>query len=224
MSQFYEYKWESINPSELGFEQEPVLDQKLDLTRSKHWQSSLSQVNLINHGSIRKVVLQSASNLSGVTFRITGRQNGIQLSENTVGPNANYILSVNYYDIIFDITPIAGVINPGETVLVSLDLVGYMPIIILNTSRNTGLQPWAVSFVTEDADFTYHMFLSLKDCTGKNTYANLIANHNVLEKVLPAQVENQQLQLLDSAVNVFIEVRANPNNTTLKFQFFQPSI
>lgn len=224
MSQFYEYNWSNIALlTELAAAQNVVLNQALDLTGTKYWE--ISRANIIKYGSIRKITLSSTAILNVVNFQIVGTQNGILLNEILGGPNNNTVSSVNYYDTIISITPVTGVVPVGARISVSMSVTGYMPVIILNSSRNTGLTPFVISFVVAAANpVTYTTYLSLKDCVNTDTYANHIANKNFIEKVPANPTTSQLIQSQDCARNLLIGITTNANNTTLKFQFFQPSI
>ncbi len=61
---------------------------------------------LSSDGTERKIALESAGNISGVNFTITGFQNlsrGVAITETLAGPNANTVYSTNYFAVITSI-------------------------------------------------------------------------------------------------------------------------
>ena len=146
MSQFYEYNFSSVSKTtELSPLQVILLNQKMDLTKTKYWDGL--QVDIIKYGSVREICLTSATDLRGVIFKITGRQNTKFITENINGPNANAtVISINVFDTISDITPISGIIPANTSVSVGMNTIGTLPLIMVNSSRNTGLIPVSETF------------------------------------------------------------------------------
>ncbi len=89
-------------------------------------------LSFINQGYSRSVSLTSAGNLSARTFSITGVQNGITVTENITGPNANTVYGVGVYDSILSIS-VNGVV--ATAVQVGTGYLGFFPLININLYR-----------------------------------------------------------------------------------------
>lgn len=64
-----------------------------------------NNVSYISRGYARKTSITSANDLSGVTFTITGTQNGVFTQEDMAGPGAGTsVYGSNYFDVITDVS------------------------------------------------------------------------------------------------------------------------
>lgn len=59
-----------------------------------------SEIPFISHGYSRNISITSANNLSGVTFTVYGKQNGVDIVEAITGPNNTTVYSAQIYDTI----------------------------------------------------------------------------------------------------------------------------
>jgi hypothetical protein len=103
--------------------------------------------------------LESAANLSGVTFTFTGKgydANGIysdSISEDVTGPNATTVETTNYYLEISDIAVDGAVGSNVEIGPVDEAMSPIIPLDYLN-SANTGLQTAVTGTINFDVDMT----------------------------------------------------------------------
>jgi len=116
-------------------------------------------ISFLDHGFIRSISISSANDLTGVTFTVTGTQNGAFIQEAVTGPAANSIVHSNErFDIITSITTngaAAGVhIGTGDS--------GYLPLIKQNVLSDNGLLNYAMSVtLSTDAQINYSMWRTL---------------------------------------------------------------
>jgi len=90
MSQFYEYNWPT--PVVNGISLFQTLTANIPLLLNGSYVNKITRtVNFVDDfGIVQRVTLNSAANLSGINFLITGYQNGIFISETLTGPNSKY--------------------------------------------------------------------------------------------------------------------------------------
>lgn len=111
------------------------------------------------HGYIRSISISCGANISAVNFEVIGIQNGLQITENVPGPNANTVYSMNCFDEIISIIP-----TDGDVVGVSFGSgdKGFFRPISVNTSEavltSTALQ---VTVPQGGTDFTFSIYLTL---------------------------------------------------------------
>lgn len=90
-------------------------------------------VSFISLGYSRQISITSAFDNSGVTFVISGTQNGVAISENLIGPNNATVYSVLIYDVI---TAISATVAPATNAKVGTGYQGFFPLININLDRD----------------------------------------------------------------------------------------
>lgn len=221
MSQFYEYNWPT--PVVNGISLFQTLTANIPLLLNGSYVNKITRtVNFVDDFNIvPRVTLNSAANLSGINFLITGYQNGVFISETLVGPNANTVTSVNCFDTVAQIIPSG---TTGSTIQVGVAALGYFPMILLNTAKlNTSSISYALNMVAAAANpATYQVFLSLKNNLGLGKYDDLtsVANGNFVATAAAATA-SALIQYNSLASNLLIKIGPNANNSILKAQFLQ---
>ena len=221
MSQFYEYNWPT--PVVNGISLFQTLTANIPLLLNGSYVNKITRtVNFVDDFNIvPRVTLNSAANLSGINFLITGYQNGVFISETLVGPNANTVTSVNCFDTVAQIIPSG---TTGSTIQVGVAALGYFPMILLNTAKiNTSSISYALNMVAAAANpATYQVFLSLKNNLGLGKYDDLtsVANGNFVATAAAATA-SALIQYNSLASNLLIKIGPNSNNSILKAQFLQ---
>jgi hypothetical protein len=221
MSQFYEYNWPAPIANGISLFQALTANTPL-LLNGFYVNKTTKTVNFVDgFGIVPRITLNSAANLSGINFLITGYQNGIFISETLTGPNANTITSVNCFDTVTQIIPTG---TTGSTIQVGVASVGYFPMILLNTAKlNTSSISYALNIVAATANpATYQVFLSLKNNLGLGKYDDLTsaANGNFAAPAAAATA-SALIQYNSLASNLLIKIGTNANNSILKAQFLQ---
>lgn len=221
MSQFYEYNWPT--PVVNGISLFQTLTANIPLLLNGSYVNKITRtVNFVDDFNIvPRVTLNSAANLSGINFLITGYQNGVFISETLVGPNANTVTSVNCFDTVAQIIPSG---TTGSTIQVGVAALGYFPMILLNTAKlNTSSISYALNMVAAAANpATYQVFLSLKNNLGLGKYDDLtsVANGNFVATAAAATA-SALIQYNSLASNLLIKIGPNNNGSVLKIQFLQ---
>jgi hypothetical protein len=221
MSQFYEYNWPT--PVVNGISLFQTLTANTPLLLNGSYVNKITRtVNFVNDFNIvPRITLNSAANLSGINFLITGYQNGVFISETLTGPNANTVTSVNCFDTVAQIIPSG---TTGSTIQVGVAALGYFPMILLNTAKiNTSSISYALNIVAATANpATYQVFLSLKNNLGMGKYDDLTsaANGNFAAPAAAATA-SALIQYNSLASNLLIKIGPNNNNSVLKTQFLQ---
>ena len=221
MSQFYEYNWPAAIANGISLFQTLTANIPL-LLNGSYVNKTTRTVNFVDDFSIvPRITLNSAANLSGINFLITGYQNGVFISETLTGPNANTVTSVNCFDTLLQIIPTG---TTGSTLQVGVAALGYFPMILLNTAKtNTSSMSYALNIVAAPANpATYQVFLSLKNNLGLGKYDDLTsaANGNFAAPAAAATA-SALLQYNSLATNLLIKIGPNNNNSILKCQFLQ---
>lgn len=221
MSQFYEYNWPAAIANGISLFQTLTANIPL-LLNGSYVNKTTRAVNFVgDFGIVPRITLNSAANLSGINFLITGYQNGVFISETLAGPNANTVTSVNCFDTLLQIIPSG---TTGSTVQVGVAALGYFPMILLNTALvNTSSISYALNIVAATANpATYQVFLSLKNNLGMGKYDDLTsaANGNFAAAAAPATA-SALLQYNSLASNLLIKIGPNNNGSVLKCQFLQ---
>lgn len=220
MSQFYEYNWPI--PVVNGISLFQTLTANIPLLLNGSYVNKITgTINFIDFGIVPRITLNSAANLSGINFLITGYQNGVFISETLTGPNNTTVTSVNCFDSVVQIIPTG---TTGFTVQVGVASVGYFPMILLNTAKtNTSSISYALNIVAATANpATYQVFLSLKNNLGLGKYDDLTAaaNGNFVASAAAATA-SALIQYNSLASNLLIKIGTNNNGSVLKCQFLQ---
>lgn len=221
MSQFYEYNWPA--PVANGISLFQTLTANTPLLLNGSYVNKITRtVNFVDDFNIvPRITLNSAANISGINFLITGYQNGVFISETLAGPNANTVTSVNCFDTLLRIIPSG---TTASTLQVGVASVGYFPMILLNTAKlNTSGVSYALNIVAATANpATYQVFLSLKNNLGLGKYDDLTsaANGNFAAPAAAATA-SALLQYNSLASNLLIKIGPNNNGSVLKIQFLQ---
>ena len=221
MSQFYEYNWPA--PVANGISLFQGLTANIPLLLNGSYVNKITRtVNFVDDFNIvPRITLNSAANISGINFLITGYQNGVFISETLAGPNANTVTSVNCFDTVAQIIPSG---TTGSTIQVGVAALGYFPMILLNTAKiNTSSISYALNMVAAAANpATYQVFLSLKNNLGLGKYDDLTAaaNGNFVASAAAATA-SALIQYNSLASNLLIKIGPNANNSVLKAQFLQ---
>jgi len=221
MSQFYEYNWPAPVANGISLFQGLTANTPL-LLNGSYVNKTTKTVNFVDDfGIVPRITLNSAANLSGINFLITGYQNGVFISETLAGPNANTVTSVNCFDSVAQIIPSG---TTGSTLQVGVAALGYFPIILLNTAKvNTSGVSYALNIVATTANpATYQVFLSLKNNLGMGKYDDLTsaANGNFTAPAAAATA-SALIQYNSLASNLLIKIGPNNNGSILKYQFLQ---
>lgn len=221
MSQFYEYNWPT--PVVNGISLFQTLTANIPLLLNGSYVNKITRtVNFVDDFNIvPRVTLNSAANLSGINFLITGYQNGVFISETLTGPNSTTVTSVNCFDTLLQIIPNTTSVS---TVQVGVASVGYFPMILLNTAKiNTSSISYALNMVAAAANpATYQVFLSLKNNLGMGKYDDLTAAANGnFAAPAAAATASALLQYNSLASNLLIKIGPNNNGSILKCQFLQ---
>ena len=221
MSQFYEYNWPAPVANGISFFQGLTANIPL-LLNGSYVNKTTRTVNFVDDfGIVPRITLNSAANISGINFLITGYQNGVFISETLAGPNANTVTSVNCFDSVAQIIPSG---TTGSTLQVGVAALGYFPMILLNTAKiNTSSINYALNIVAATANpATYQVFLSLKNNLGMGKYDDLTsaANGNFAAPAAAATA-SALLQYNSLASNLLIKIGPNNNGSVLKCQFLQ---
>ena len=221
MSQFYEYNWPAPVANGISLFQGLTANTPL-LLNGAYVNKTTKTANFVDDfGIVPRITLNSAANLSGINFLITGYQNGVFISETLTGPNANTVTSVNCFDTLIQIIPSG---TTGSTIQVGVASVGYFPMILLNTAKiNTSSISYALNMVAAAANpATYQVFLSLKNNLGLGKYDDLTAAANGnFAAPAAAATASALLQYNSLASNLLIKIGPNANNSILKAQFLQ---
>jgi hypothetical protein len=221
MSQFYEYNWPAPVANGISLLQTTTANTPL-LLNGSYVNKTTKTVNFVDDFSIvPRITLNSAANLSGINFLITGYQNGVFISETLAGPNNATVTSVNCFDTVAQIIPSG---TTGSTIQVGVAALGYFPMILLNTAKiNTSSISYALNIVAATANpATYQVFLSLKNNLGMGKYDDLTsaANGNFAAPAAAATA-SALIQYNSLASNLLIKIGPNNNNSVLKTQFLQ---
>ena len=220
MSQFYEYNWPTPIEDGISLDQTTTANTPL-LLNGSYVNKTTGIVNFIDFGIVPRITLNSADNISGINFLITGYQNGVFISETLAGPNNATVTSVNCFDTLLQIIPNTTSVS---TVQVGVAALGYFPMILLNTAKiNTSSINYALNIVAATANpATYQVFLSLKNNLGMGKYDDLTsaANGNFAAPAAAATA-SALLQYNSLASNLLIKIGPNNNNSILKCQFLQ---
>lgn len=221
MSQFYEYNWPAAIANGISLFQTLTANIPL-LLNGSYVNKTTRAVNFVgDFGIVPRITLNSAANLSGINFLITGYQNGVFISETLTGPNANTVTSVNCFDSVAQIIPTG---TTGSTLQVGVASVGYFPIILLNTSLvNASGISYALNIVAATANpATYQVFLSLKNNLGLGKYDDLTsAASGNFTAPAAAATASALIQYNSLASNLLIKIGPNNNGSVLKCQFLQ---
>jgi hypothetical protein len=221
MSQFYEYNWPTAIANGISLFQTTTANIPL-LLNGSYVNKTARTVNFVDDfGIVPRITLNSAANLSGINFLITGYQNGVFISETLTGPNANTVTSVNCFDSVAQIIPSG---TTGSTVQAGVAALGYFPMILLNTAKiNTSSISYALNIVAATANpATYQVFLSLKNNLGMGKYDDLTsaANGNFAAPAAAATA-SALIQYNSLASNLLIKIGPNNSGSVLKTQFLQ---
>lgn len=221
MSQFYEYNWPTPVVNGISLFQTLTANIPL-LLNGSYVNKTTRTVNFVDDfGIVPRITLNSAANLSGINFLITGYQNGVFISETLAGPNSTTVTSVNCFDTLIQIIPSG---TTGSTIQVGVAALGYFPMILLNTAKiNTSSINYALNMVAATANpATYQVFLSLKNNLGMGKYDDLTsaANGNFAAPAAAATA-SALIQYNSLASNLLIKIGPNANNSVLKAQFLQ---
>ncbi|MCP5363490.1 MAG: hypothetical protein H6910_05120 [Rickettsiaceae bacterium] len=220
MSQFYEYNWPT--PVVNGISLFQTLTANIPLLLNGSYVNKITRtVNFVDDFNIvPRITLNSAANLSGINFLITGYQNGVFISETLAGPNNATVTSVNCFDTLLQIIPNTTSVS---TVQVGVAALGYFPMILLNTAKiNTSSISYALNMVAATANpATYQVFLSLKNNLGLGKYDDLTSAANGNFAAAAAATASALIQYNSLASNLLIKIGPNNNGSVLKCQFLQ---
>jgi hypothetical protein len=221
MSQFYEYNWPVASANGILLFQRLTANIPLQLNGS-YVNKTTRIVNFVeDFGIVPRITLNSASDLRGINFLITGYQNGVFINETLAGPNANTVTSVNCFDTLQQIIPSG---TSGNTIQAGVASIGYFPIILLNTAKaNNSSMNYTLNIVAAPANpATYQVFLSLKNNLGMGKYDDLTnqTNGNFVAAAAAATA-SALIEYNSLASNLLIKIGPNANNSPLKAQFLQ---
>jgi hypothetical protein len=221
MSQFYEYNWPATTANGISLLQTTTANIPLLLDGS-YVNKTTRTVNFVDDfGIVPYITLNSASDLSGIDFLVTGYQNGVFISETLTGPNNTTVTSVNCFDTVVQIIPNT---TNASTVKVGVASVGYFPIILLNTvKQNVAFINYALNIIPNKTNPpSYQIFLSLKNNLGLGKYDDLTSDAN--GNFISFKEPSEEAVLINSdnlAQNLLIKITKNDDNSSLKAQFLQ---
>lgn len=221
MSQFYEYNWPATTANGISLLQTTTANTPL-LLNGSYVNKTTRTVNFVDDfGIVPYITLNSASDLSGIDFLITGYQNGVFISETLTGPNSTTVTSVNCFDTVVQIIPSG---TTGSTIQVGVAALGYFPMILLNTvKQNVAFINYALNIIPNKTNPpSYQIFLSLKNNLGLGKYADLTSDAN--GNFISFKEPSDEAVLINSdnlAQNLLIKITKNDNNSSLKAQFLQ---
>lgn len=116
-----------------------------------------NQISFIEKGFIRVVSITSPDDNSGVTFTISGYQNGVFITEDIGGPNNNTVYGTTPFDIITNIITDGGVTN----ISVGTGGTGYLPLMGVNTRGAFPILNYGIQAIP--TNITYQMFRTFYD-------------------------------------------------------------
>lgn len=179
-----------------------------------------NNINFIDYGFVPNISLTSVGNLSAVTFKIEGYQNGVYITENLIGPNNTTISSVNYYDRLVSITPLQTSLIP---VSIGTFRLGYLPIIRLNTlKKNVTNFNYSLHISVPVGLVSFQIYKSLKDCYNQGNYDTLINTNDF--SLIDDRVgfsNSVKIEYNDIASNLLIKIYQNAGNRSLTARFMQ---
>lgn len=221
MSQFYEYNWPATTENGISLFQTLTANIPL-LLNGSYVNKTTRTVNFVDDfGIVPYITLNSASDLSGINFLITGYQNGVFISESLTGLNSTTVTSINCFDTLLQIIPSG---TTASTLQVGVASVGYFPMILLNTvKQNVAFINYALNIIPNKTNPpSYQIFLSLKNNLGLGKYADLTSDAN--GNFISFKEPSDEAVLINSdnlAQNLLIKITKNDNNSSLKAQFLQ---
>ena len=217
------YNWPVSNPQAVSVSQD-VTDNNFFVLNGDLVDPFLpNQISFIKYGFTRNVRITSENDDTGITFVITGMQNGIAITEDVVGGNATSVYSTNSYDVINSIK-----VTNGDVLNVQIGTgnIGYLPVIVLNNvvhvlqavslsirlSNNGGSLQYNVYASTEF--FTKYLYTYDQMINNGIIFQTMITdeqNSNVLSDVLISnlflvQITASQNPDIDSAVVAFLQL------------------
>lgn len=136
------------------------------------------QVSFIQKGYSRQISLTSANDLSARQFTITGMQNGITITENITGPNANTVYSAQVYDVVTSIS----VDGAANAVSVGTGWQGFFSLIAINLERDVINYTLTLAKLTA-ASVSFSVYGTLDNIVNNRTYLDHIANNSNLFQI-----------------------------------------
>jgi hypothetical protein len=173
-------------------------------------------------GFTRKITITA----NGVgNFTITGAQNGVTITEALASVNNGVVTSLNYYDSIISIKGGVNAATAGQ-ISVGTGLIGYLPLILVNTEKKYSNVSYALSFRTQAGldGCTYTIYESLVDLRNNGQLImlpNATVNLSLFQKDFDNLVLNQMLQLTDVCKNILVQVTSANVMSTLQMNFLQ---
>lgn len=220
MSQFYQYAFPVANVAGVALAQTPVDGGNLVLNGA-YSNSVTGRVNL-GFSSVLSTT-SAGADLNGVTFNVTGSQNGVAVNDSIKGANGATVNGAQYFDTITDIS-VNGVIPNGATVSIGTSgTAGFFPLILVNTEKRVSNLGLALQF-TGTAGATCIIYQSLSNSINSGqTYPQLITSNIMM---LVSEVANGVVtipaiqQMFSVCKNILVKV-TNNQNALLKMQFLQ---
>ncbi len=126
--------------------------------------STPNQISFIANNMIRSVSLTAgASSLSGITFTVSGFQNGAFVTEPITGPAANAtVYGLYYYDYITSVVSGAA----ATDISVGTGKAGYLPIVTVNTNNTLGNVNYSCTvLLSSGSSITYSLLQTLDAVT-----------------------------------------------------------
>jgi hypothetical protein len=179
-----------------------------------------NQISFINASMIRSVSITSTANLSGITFTISGLQNGAFITEILTGPNNTTIYGTKYYDIISSVVASGA----ASTVSVGSGTSGFFPIVSVNTNNVNGNVNYSVAALTStSAGITYSLYQTLEQVNNNyiafanqrsvffpalgltNETTSQMGNSTAITNYLLLEIVSSSTPLLDSLNFIFLQ-------------------
>jgi hypothetical protein len=129
MSTFTKLTWPVQDVAAVGALQNAVIGVPLLLNGTLADPSIPNQVSFIKNKMIRSVSITSVNDLSGITFVITGLQNGAYVTEPITGPNNTTVYGTQYYDIVTSVVASAN----ATGVKIGSGNAGFFPLLVINS-------------------------------------------------------------------------------------------
>lgn len=130
------------------------------------------QLSFIEKGYSRQLSLTSANNLSAQQFTINGIQNGVPITENIAGPNANTVYSTEVFDTIISIS-VNGAVNG---ISIGTGWKGFFPLIAVNLERD--IINYTLTLATDGNDNSMAIFGTIDNIANNGeTFLNMVVNN-----------------------------------------------
>lgn len=230
MAQNTVYKWPVVNLQAVCKTQDANAGDDLILDGTMTEIGS-AEISFLRTGVSRSVSISSVNDLSGVTFTVTGMQNGGRVTEDITGPNTNTVWSNQVFDTITSVS----VNNNVTNVQVGTGTQGFLPIIsaspnfsVLNIRNTNGLYalsviPFKNAAIANGNGITYTIWNTLEDI--KNNGKSLVSQIPRLFEFqgMKDKGDKQLIQDINLTNYILVQITATatPDEDTLEAIYMQ---